>query len=1184
MYYHLKRVRLGEQSQVFRTPIALTPIPTTPIPTTPIHPANLEIVYITDNNKITIPQSLFDSVFSSCNIEQLTVNYTDYFINCNNIMNKYKDKNIFLLNLTSTGIKNIIIPFLNSNNSYIKNKLFFCLDSTSPELRNDIKINYPHLPIYFILESDDFFIYNTFGLTEHLKTCLILPFDINTNSVYFANLLSLMNDLSVYTINDKQVLNNSILNNYSNIYIIHDDIKIVKNIISELSSSYFNGSIFLVDFSPVTNIVLDDIVNVINDNINDFTLLSPGTNFTINPEHIWVQSLKLNKMKSLPSNTLCIYSLIVTLSTLLSNKLPSSYNSIIDSSMLFNKNIYENSNKLTCPFLLPNFKNVALYIIDEKYIDLHEVSTLINLREKQYYVITYTINNETRNYNIIKKMVNDLNTFEKIVSICIIGNINEVPSFMRVKTINNETLFYPSDISYGIIDNVISIPVGRISSGNINNIEIQKTNIIKTINKIVKNEEYIINLSLPNDPIHKWLTYIIGIASDDKNGNISDDLYIKNELEKFTNQKYENYINNIKYIELYDGSLFNSQQNIDDNGNILDNLGDPTKDELVYNINNYGCGLIEYLGHGLTDKFETTNFTIENVKELTNVDKYFLLIAVACSIGDFSDFETICLADKLQMSENGSYCVFASVIPQTFDPPKSILTFTNDLIRNTNINLTVGDIFLKGINSPEFLWSGLQGNGLNTSDECLYYSLFGDPLSGYTPSYLRINKKSITSIMYRGKKSFKKIVKQTKQAKTTIVTEIKNISTNVNIPSIEKINEWTNKINNVKNTYKNIINKIENIPSFEIDFGKISVIVKEFELNIFFNTNVPYNEIVEILIQFYKFNIDNFSTIDFTNIQNINPLQFIITYLKDLYKMTINETLTLLGSIAVFIAYRGIKFDLGINKLICNFEMEIKDLTFSINNKNYFLINPNSPFNTGDLLYFNDILNEDTYVEITVETKIKIPFNIYASFWTIPEELINTTDMNKMILDKFISYLNENVNKKEMNTLVEINNIIFSVAGLSNQITLSMLDYLDINLEPTVRMCFFAPPPNTYQWGSNISVGLDVIQFITGYMLFLISLLDILNINELNNLLSIINKIKEDMLPVKGVYQTIYNQIEILVNSLTQLIVNINKFSTIASNFLKQDTIKNEIEKVIPFIEFINKININGKFYAPLLI
>ena len=876
---------------------------------------------------------------------------------------------------------------------------------------------------------------------------------------------------------------------------------------------------------------------------------------------------------------------------------------------------------------MPDVKDIALYIIDEKYINLDEVKKLINIREKQHFIIIYTVNDENRNYNIIKEIIDKLNNVDNILSICIIGNIDEVPSFMREKTINDKTHTYPSDITYGIIDNAISIPVGRISSGNIINIEIQKSNIKNTLQKIIYNEEYCLNIPFPNDPIHKWLSYIMGIASNDKNGSISDDLFIKNELEKFVNQKYENYFNNINYIELFDGSLFYSPQPVDEKGNILDQLGDPTKDELVNNINNLGCGLIEYLGHGLTNELETTNFTTDNVNELTNANKYFILIAVACSIGDFSSIEQLCLADKLQMSEYGSYCIFASVIPQTFEPPKSILTSINDLIRNTRKTLTAGDIFLKGINSLNFLWSELQGNGLNTTDECLFYTLFGDPLSAYTPSYLRINKSSNPSIMYRNPiKKAKKAAEAAAQkareaaaqkarevaeatarraaeaaaaaavaaaeakaaaeasAKATAEAAKKVAAAAVTIPTPQQLLGWTTKVTDITQKFNHLIDKVKTIPEFGVDFGKISLTVVDFEINIYFNTNVPYKEIKTLLVEFYDLNINIYQNIkDFSidDIQQQNPLQYFITFFKGLYKMSISETLSLLASIAFFLASKSIKFNLGINELICNLEMEIKNLNVIIADTTYFLINSETPFNTEELLHFNNIFDNDTYIEITVESTISIPFNMYASFWTTPEKFIETSQMREQIIQKLVSYFEKNTNIKQMETITQINKILFSVTGFPGKQALSFLEYLDIDLTPTVRICFL-DPISVFQWGTKISVGIDPIKFMTGFFLFLISLFDTIDMIDLDGLLKILRNFEVSLTPFKDVYKDILDNIISLVKQLSLVITKLTDFSSIARNFLEGDAIKNQIEKSLPYYEFISKFRLVGEFYSPL--
>ena len=261
--------------------------------------------------------------------------------------------------------------------------------------------------------------------------------------------------------------------------------------------------------------------------------------------------------------------------------------------------------------------------------------------------------------------------------------------------------------------------------------------------------------------------------------------------------------------------------------------------------------------------------------------------------------------------------------------------------------------------------------------------------------------------------------------------------------------------------------------------------------------------------------------------------------------------------------------------------MEIKNLNIIIADTTYFLINSETPFNTEELLHFNNILDDDTYIEITVESTISIPFNMYASFWTTPEKFIETSQMQEQMIQKLVSYFEKNTNIKQMETITQINKILFSVTGFPGKQALSFLEYLDIDLTPTVRICFL-DPISVFQWGTKISVGIDPIKFMTGFFLFLISLFDTIDMIDLDGLLKILRNFEVSLTPFKDVYKDILDNIIRLVKQLSLVITKLTDFSSIARNFLEGDAIKNQIEKSLPYYEFISKFRLNAEFYSPL--
>lgn len=357
-----------------------------------------------------------------------------------------------------------------------------------------------------------------------------------------------------------------------------------------------------------------------------------------------------------------------------------------------------------------------------------QVNRLKELRENMGYNVSLKqVNSET--YNTIKKEVNELYEKGKCDYLLLVGNREEVPTLMKDgiserKTATNQTTDKAaSDNSYGVINNKLDIPVGRLSSGDnkysryktneLTNEE-KKENIKNQVDKIIEYEKMV-----DDNKDEEWMKKVLGIASNEgKGGGIdgkADNEYMRLELLNLWREKKTN------FIEMFDGSQLAgySFEHAE-----LDEKGDP-KSEDIRQVINKGVSYLMYAGHANETLFASSNFSVNDVDKLDENHKYFVSNIVGCSAGSH-DEEYLSIAEALQCAKNkGSVCTFGSSILMSWLPPMHMQKKFNNLLKNNNNKNNIGDLFKESVNCDEFRPSELGGN--NNYPDFWHYTLFGDP-------------------------------------------------------------------------------------------------------------------------------------------------------------------------------------------------------------------------------------------------------------------------------------------------------------------------------------------------------------------------------------------------------------------------------------------------------------------------
>ncbi|MFH1319824.1 MAG: C25 family cysteine peptidase [Bacteroidota bacterium] len=294
----------------------------------------------------------------------------------------------------------------------------------------------------------------------------------------------------------------------------------------------------------------------------------------------------------------------------------------------------------------------------------------------------------------IKSYVANYYNTNGLTFLLLVGDASEVPTYPSSSG--------DSDNSYAYISGSDSYPelfAGRFSAENTTHVQ---TMVTRTINY----EKY-------PPQSGSWYNTGVGIASDEGPGDDGEMDYehIRNIRSSLLGYNYSS------VHELYDGSQGGQ-----------DAAGDATN-TMLSNIVETGISIINYTGHGGQTSFVTTGMDNNDVNNLTNVDMYPFIFAVACVNGDFST--GTCFAEAwLRATHNstgeptGAIATVMSTINQSWDPPMSGHDEMNDILiesYGSNIKRTFGGLSMNGCMKMNDDY-GAAGDEMTDT-----WTIFGDP-------------------------------------------------------------------------------------------------------------------------------------------------------------------------------------------------------------------------------------------------------------------------------------------------------------------------------------------------------------------------------------------------------------------------------------------------------------------------
>ncbi len=286
--------------------------------------------------------------------------------------------------------------------------------------------------------------------------------------------------------------------------------------------------------------------------------------------------------------------------------------------------------------------------------------------------------------NIKTYIQNQYNQNNGLMFVQIMGDSQQVPSLTHQ--------YGGSDPSYALLagnDSYPDIYVSRFSAESAAQMQIQ-------VRKVVEYER-------DRDASDTWLIQGMGIASNEGGGGQGDN----GESDQ-------------QHMEIIRGKLLN--------------YGFSTVDQLyqtmganatqVSNNVNAGRSLINYVGHGLDDRWGTTGFSNSHVNMLTNDNKLPIIFSVACLNGNF--VSRTCFAEAWLRAKNdvtgnptGAVAMYASTVNQDWSPPMRAQDEFADLLVNES-KYTLGGLCYNASSKM------IEVYGSRGSDEYKNWHIFGD--------------------------------------------------------------------------------------------------------------------------------------------------------------------------------------------------------------------------------------------------------------------------------------------------------------------------------------------------------------------------------------------------------------------------------------------------------------------------
>lgn len=252
-----------------------------------------------------------------------------------------------------------------------------------------------------------------------------------------------------------------------------------------------------------------------------------------------------------------------------------------------------------------------------------------------------------------------------------------VVTYQTPDSFESEGSSYPSDdffghledYAYNPFENDLSLGIGRLPAKN----NTEAAHLVDKIEKYINHSDF-----QRNDIRGDWRNYVCLLADDADPSCPADSAFASDS--EITARKIKEQYPNFNIDRIYADAYI--QQSGADGSYYPD-----AKNALTQRIN-YGCLLLNYIGHGSSGYIGTERYMeISDIDNYTNTDRATFFITSTCTFGKYDQLEEICGAEAFILADAAGVGIIASA-----RPIHHIQRFNTDLcLQVLNPDNTVGD-------------------------------------------------------------------------------------------------------------------------------------------------------------------------------------------------------------------------------------------------------------------------------------------------------------------------------------------------------------------------------------------------------------------------------------------------------------------------------------------------------------
>ena len=223
----------------------------------------------------------------------------------------------------------------------------------------------------------------------------------------------------------------------------------------------------------------------------------------------------------------------------------------------------------------------------------------------------------------------------------------------------------------------MDVAIGRLPAKS----EAEATHLVDKIARYIDRQDL-----LQNDPRGDWRNNIVLLADDADPGSIYDTMFAHDAEKLATRIKTKHHQYNISRVF---ADAFTQQSG--SSGSYYPDVNNALKQQI-----DYGCLLLNYIGHGSTQYIGTERYITPNdISDYTNYDRLAFFVTSTCSFGRCDMVDDICGSERFLLADGGGIGLVTATRPIVHHEPFNTLVCMNLLDPDNSI----GDAWRKAKNT-----------------------------------------------------------------------------------------------------------------------------------------------------------------------------------------------------------------------------------------------------------------------------------------------------------------------------------------------------------------------------------------------------------------------------------------------------------------------------------------------------